>query len=366
MSLKPDDRSRLSAYADTLTGLCLRFAAVVLIVAALFLVLGALTGKLQGILKMPAGDREQMISVVELAARAVVCCGAAVVVCVLLRLFGEEAVGQSLTIGGLLLYFGSPWFFVSLAGLDRMGGTVLPRTIVDAFRTLGMTALLPGLVLLLRDAILRVWTGISARRDVESRSGKDERAAAGLLASCYPRCWEMGFCRELVRRVCPAYERRKSCWKLGLGCYCDEQTILRAHRDAGPGVPASGGAATQEQVAGAARDRLSRTLRKSRCRNCVIYSEHQVQKYRLVSPLVFPAVIAVLWAFRERISEAARTVIMTTDRFMCCLAYKTGAAAPTMAETSGLMVGLAFVWLAIVMISYALRLLEYLIFELQV
>lgn len=370
MSLKADTKSRLVGYTDALTALCLKLALPVLIVAVLFLVVGALTGRLQGIVKLPVGDREQMISVVELAAQAVVYCGAAVVACVVLRLFSEEAVGEALTVCGLLLYFGSPWFFVSLAGLDRMGATVLPRTIVDAFRTLGVTALLPGLVLLLRDAILRLWTGLSAKRAVEEKAEADESEGGpvrkGLMAHCYPKCWEMRFCRQMIRKVCPAFERKKPCWKLRLGCYCDEKTILRAMMDGGKENPHVRGIMKSMGIDGPDSDRLVRRVTKARCMRCVIYSEHQAQKYRLASPLVFPAVIVVLWVFRERISEVARTVIITTDRFMCCLAYKAGAAASSMTETSGIMVGLAFVWLAIVMISYLLRLLEYLIFELQV
>ncbi len=370
MSLKTDTKSRFVGYLDALTGLCLKLASPVLIAAVLFLAVGALSGKLQGVLKMPAADREQMISVIELAAQAVLYCGSAVVACVVVRFFSEEVVGQSLTVGGVLLYFGSPWFFVSLAGLDRMGGTTLPTTIVEAFRTVGAVALLPGLVLLLRDAILRVWIGVSTRRTIERRATADGReeecVSAGLLAQYYPKCWEMGFCRELVRRVCPAYEKKKSCWKLGLGCYCDEKTILRAHRQAQPGAAQAQTIPDASAPVSADSERLVRSLRKSRCKSCAIYSEHQVQKYKILSPMVFPTVLAVLWVFHDRIAETLRTGILTADRFMSVLAYKTGVSTPAVDETARLMIGIAFVWLAIVMISYALRILEYLIFDLQV
>jgi hypothetical protein len=367
MPLKSDTKTRMLAFLDQITGLGLRIGIPVLAISSAFLLYGALSGRIEGIARMHAAEREQMTQMIELVTRLLVPCCAVVVACVMIRLFRDEVVGQALTVVGALLFFGSPILLVSVAGLGKSGGAVLSKMIVDAFRLTGSVCFLPGLVLLLRDAILRIWNGLSVKRVMERRLEDDEEPVKkSWFSSIYATCWDMNFCRGFVRKVCPAYAARKSCWRIKVGCYCDEKTILKAMMSEGKenihtrGIMESLGIEDKQAV------KLGSKVRKQRCRRCGIYIEHQRQKYQLLSPVVFPAVGVLLYAFHERISAVLWVVLQRTDQIMSFLAYKTGTAAQSFSNDGGILTGLAFAWLSIIVISYALRLLEYLIFELQV
>lgn len=366
MPVKPNTRTRMMVWVDQITGSGLRLGITALAISAAFLLFGALSGKIQAIPQMPATERAQLTQVVEIASLVLVYACAVVVASLLIRIFRDEALGQGLTVAGAILFFGSPVFLVSVVGLGGKTGTALPRTVVDAFRTAGWICLVPGLVLLLRDSIIRIWNGLSVKRIIESRrEGDEEPVKKSPFSSIYAKCWDMNFCRGFVRKVCPAYAARKSCWKIKIGCYCDEKTILKAMMSEGKenvhtrGIMKSLGIdeTASKQAIG---------VRKQRCKKCGIYQEHQRQKYQLLSPVVFPVVAIFLYAFHEQISSVLWVVLQRTDAVMRFLAYNTGTTTQPFSNDGGIMIGLAFVWLTIMVVSYALRLLEYLIFELQV
>lgn len=367
MPVGTDTRARFFGYVDQTTSLGLKIGIPVVGLTFVFLFVSAVTGKLQTLAGMDAAQRAEMTRVIEFAEQAMVYGFAVVVACLLVRLFREEVVGQALTLIGAALLFGSPPFFVSLLGVERMGGAASAKTVVDAFRAAGSICFVPGLVLLLRDAILRIWTGLSVRRIVESKVERDEerRKVTG-FAKIYSKCWDMAFCRSFVRKVCPAFRQKKACWRIKVGCYCDEKTILNAMMSEGKeneftrGIMRSLGIDDPESV------RLASRVRRQRCRRCVIYSTHQQQKYQLLSPLVFPTVGIVLYVFHERLSSGLWFVLQKTDQVMSFLAYKTGTAAESFAQSGPVLTTLAFIWVSIIVLSYALRLLEYVVFDLQV
>jgi hypothetical protein len=346
----------------------LRIGLPALVIAIGFLIYGVVTGRLNAIGAMKAADRAQMTQVVQMAAQVMVDAGAVVVVSLMIRLFRDEIVGQALTIFGGLLLFGSPILLVSIYGLGRQGGTALPRTVVDAFRLTGAICFLPGLMLLLRDAILRIWNGLSVKRLIASKMVEEQEGVPlkkSTFSKVYATCWDMNFCRGFVRKVCPAYAARKSCWRIKVGCYCDEQTILKAMMSEGKenvhtrGIMKSLGLEEQK------KSKLSKSVRKQRCKRCGIYAEHQRQKYQLLSPVIIPGVFVLLYAFHVQISAVLWAVLQKTDSVMSALTYK-GVATQTFADSGPFLTGLAFAWLSVIVISYALRLLEYLVFELQV
>ncbi len=369
MPIRPDTKNRWAAYVDQATATGLKVAVPALAISAAFLLYGAFSGRIQGIPTLPAADRAQITQVVVWAARVLVDACAVVVVCVIVRLFNEEVVGQALSAAGALLYFGSPILLVTYAGLGKAGGSTLPRTIVDAFRLAGGICFVPGLVLLLRDAILRIWNGISVKRVIEKRAEEEDKEPPPRKSpwhKVYSACWEMDFCRGFVRKVCPAYAARKSCWRVKVGCYCDEKTILKAMMSEGKENIHTRGIMQTLGIDDKPESKLGSKVKKQRCRRCGIYMEHQRQKYQLLSPMVFPAVGILLYVFYEQISAVLWVVLQKTDTIMSFLAYKTGTASQSFSGDGPLLTGLAFAWLSIVVISYTLRLLEYLIFELQV
>jgi hypothetical protein len=100
-------------------------------------------------------------------------------------------------------------------------------------------------------------------------------------ATMFSPCWKLPFCREVIRKQCPAYLAKTTCWKFGRGCYCDEEMISRI-------------------VRGESMDNVKAPTRMSRqgkppCHRCYIFLEHQGMKYRVASPMAVPMTIAIMY-----------------------------------------------------------------------
>src|SRR5690606_20847931 len=112
------------------------------------------------------------------------------------------------------------------------------------------------------------------------------------------------------------------------------------------------------------KSQLSGAQKRARCRRCGIFAEHQRQKYRLVSPMVIPGVTLLMYLFRQPVSELVYRVLETTDNFMRVLAYRS--ADYTFVDDGRILTLLSMAWITIILISYTLRAVEYLVFELQI
>mgnify|MGYP005837961445 CR=1 FL=1 len=358
-------RSQIISALESVTGVGLKVGIPVSIAAAVYLLVAAFGRNIAELDSLPPADRDYFINGIQVATRALTIAGVAVVVSLIIRLFYEEALGQALALAGAVLYFGTPALFAMVVDTERLSGNALFAGIVSEFRLIGAICLMPGLALILRDAILRIWTGISVRRVTERRWGDEDERRRRHKPRAYGSCWDMPYCREFVRRVCPAWQARTPCWRLKLGCYCDERTILQAMAGYGTDNEHVRGIMHSLGLDKPRQSTLSAAQKRARCRRCGIYAEHQRQKYRLVSPLVIPGVIALMYAFRERVSGWLYTALEHTDRFMRILSYKPEGTTYTF-EDGHILTMLAMVWLTIIVISYTLRALEYLLFELQV
>ncbi len=366
MKLSTHTKSRLIGWADQITGLGLKIGGATVALSLSYLLITVFGGHISDVAKLAGEDRAYLVQSVSLAARALVIGSIVLVASLVLRFTMDEVVGQALSIIGALFYFGSPAFFGAVVDQRMMLGNSLFKSVIWAFRDMGGICLLPGLFLVLRDAILRIWTGISVKRVLERRWGDEEERKKHFKPKFYGSCWDMLFCRDFVRKVCPAYAARKPCWRLKIGCYCDENTILRAKTSAGANNEHARGIINSLGLNRQSNTRLSNKLKRERCRRCGIYAEHQRQKYRLLSPMVFPAVGVFLYVFYEQISTWVGIALQKTDRFMSFLAYGSQKSAYTLSDQGQVLTTLAIVWLTIIVISYALRALEYLVFELQV
>lgn len=366
MQLSTHNKSKLVGWADQVSGLGTRLGGLICGIALIYLLVTVFGGHLDSAGKLTGDDLAYMARGVEMATKALVIAGMALIVGLVLRFQRDEALGQSLSLVGALLYFGSPAFFAVTVDTKVASGSALFPPILAAFRNLGTVCLLPGLFLVLRDAILRIWTGVSVRRVLERRWGDEEERKKQAKPKLYGSCWDMLYCRDFVRRVCPAFAAKKPCWRVKVGCYCDEKTILLAMTSTGAANEHVKGIMNALGLDQRRESSLSARLKRERCRRCGIYAEHQRQKYRLLSPMVFPAIGIMLFLFYDQVSTWVGVALRETDRFMSFLAYKTPAAGHSFSDQGHVLTGMAIAWLTIIAISYALRALEYLVFELQV
>ncbi|MGD9498380.1 MAG: hypothetical protein AB7Y46_18955 [Armatimonadota bacterium] len=138
------------------------------------------------------------------------------------------------------------------------------------------------------------------------------------------RCWEMPYCHEAIKEMCPAYKARRSCWRIRQGCNCDPyliESLLR--RGAGKQISHEDAAYVRSDLTQA---RLAGSQRTRQCRNCPIFNEHQREKFRLLNPVLITAtVVGILAAY-----PVMRGLYTAFINFMAALArqFSLGAAVP--------------------------------------
>jgi len=356
-------RSRLAGLIESSTRRGLKFSIPSAAIAVAYLLYIVFGPKLPSMARMNGFDRVYLEHTVAMAEIVLRVASLVLVISLALRYMYEALIGQILTIAGGVLYFFGPAIFDRWT-VGVFASNQLYIGIVGEFTRVGLTALVPGAILLSRDMGARLVAGIKSGKSLAQLWGdEDARIRRHRRRKLYEHCWDMPFCREFVRDVCPAWRKAKSCWRLKCGCYCDEQTILRAMTS-----EAMDNKYAQRFMQTLAQEQLNRPSvsakqKRARCRRCVIYTEHQKQKYRVLSPMMFPAVAIVFWVFHDQLVRLLGIVYAGTDRFV---SFVTMHQQHALGGEQHMFTVLAIVWLWIVVLSYALLGLEYLIFDLQV
>lgn len=363
MKISARAKSKLAGLIESSTRTTLKFGVPVLVLCAGFLLYMVLGPKLRMLGQMSIADRAYLHSSVAYGILMFRVASLVVVLALALRFFAEGLVGQILSIAGAVLYFLSAVLFASATG-GALAQVQTYQEIVAEFIRLGLVALIPGVVLVVRDIIARITYRIRARKYAELLQLGPARFKA-YNRKLYEKCWDMPICPDYVQKYCPAYEKKKPCWQIKSGCLCVGEgaykAMLAESSDDGFARKVLKGIQTEKQYT----SDLTPAQKRNRCRKCVIYSEHQRQKYRIASTLTFPAVALLFWILYQPLSTIAWDVLEKTDKFLCFLAYNVGHA-PSFASQGHALTVLALICLGIMALSYALRAVEYFIFKLQV
>jgi hypothetical protein len=292
-----------------------------------------------------------------------------VTLCVLF--YDEEPYGYMLVGAAIALYYGVP-FMVEM----MMPGTVeeWQRTgnrgalaIMNQLRTAALMMAVPGAILTIRDLILRIVDGGSRRKEeftaMQYGGAVEEEKVGTPILGIFAKCWQLPYCRPAIRKGCPIYHARTRCWRQRVGCMCEENVIRHAmdaligkeiikteQPDGSMEVGIAGLTLEKDREVeeSAAAERTTEILSRAtptpaprnvkiphnpnipmkfkveRCRNCVIYNEHQRMKYQFVAPLVvlsLPALTA--WKFEE-ITGGLNNIIHRMDVFMSRLSLTEG------------------------------------------
>ena len=364
MKMTAGAKSSLASLIESTTLTGLKLGVPPMAVTAAYLIYVAFGPKLRAA-GISGVDRAYLHSTVALAEQILRVASLVVALSLSLRFFYEAAAGQIMTIAGGILWFFSPAIFEGLT-VGTLTKNPTYQGIVSEFSRVGFVMLLPGAILVLREIGARIASGVKARNLAGRRWGdEEERAKKHHRRKIYEQCWDMAFCREYIKGFCPAFDQKKPCWRMKAGCYCDGDTIMRAMAANASDNRFVRGIMQSIEEDSRRRSEMSAAQKRMRCRRCVVYAEHQRQKYRILSPLVFPAVGVFFWLCYNQLSVWVWRSLESTDRFMSFLAYHPGTAS-SFASQGPILTTLAMVWLGIVTLSYALRVLEYLIFKLQV
>lgn len=235
--------------------------------------------------------------------------------------------------------------------------TGVPMLALIAIRTSAMGAGIVAVGVVLIDVILKVQNRFQQGMKADQlRYGKGIKEEVDRKNVFMGKCWQLPYCRKFVRERCPIYHARRSCWKEKVGCMCEEEVIKGAMENR----------AIPKDIVAAARyiphnNKLTLIQKMERCRQCVIYNEHQKHKYRLFLPvviIVFVGICAALW-----IPMVHGMAGLVTDAEHAL--DKVIVQGNVNADIPSFLQQIILASLCLVGLTYALKLLEFFIFKLK-
>lgn len=300
-----------------------------------------------------------------------------------------------LIIAGFLMY-GLQYAIDSMFGNSQqlVAGKASQLSLQSLHRT-ALTIAVPGVILL----IVTIVQGILSPEKLDLNSVSLGRGAAaqqssGGLIGAFAPCWQLPFCRESVRKNCPIFHAKTKCWKQGVGCMC-EQSILQL---SGTGQKQEMTPEELQKTKGfvAIGDLIEKSDQETkktiptrigprgikipinpnitpeqareRCKGCIIYTEHQRKKYNFFAPLVTLTVpLFVFWQF-EALQKLMGDVIGKFDTMIGHVALSADKVTNFSQKITGAF-GIEMVMVicaGLVMLTWALRFLEYCIFKIKI
>ncbi len=270
--------------------------------------------------------------------------------------WGEELLGAvQILFAGLLffapLYLGAVFSanterkaVGAALGALQMGGTIL-----------GVVAIAVVLVDVAHRVRNRAKHGVKADGLKYGKGVKEEGDRQNVFLG---KCWQLPYCRKFVRERCPIFHSKKCCWKEKVGCMCEEEVIRNAMEN--KPIPKDALLAANFIPR---NNRLTENQKKQRCKSCVIYNEHQRHKYRAWLPLLVLGFGGLYALLRTPLLAGTTAVVEGINKAVAVGTFdrlgKNYAPPPGFVE-------MLLVIFVIVMMTYALRLLEFLIFKLKV
>lgn len=313
---------------------------------------------------MPPGSVDQALRNIQILQKILLVGGIAAIVGTTYLFWGEEtlAVFQLAFSAGL-------WFApLYLPGIFGGGSVGSPHQVAaTVLATIQMAGTVMGglsLCVLVADIVARV----KARAREGSKAdllkyGKGVKEEKDIKNVFMGRCWQLPFCRKFVRERCPIYHARRTCWRERVGCMCEEEVIRNAMENK----------AIPKDMVAAARyipynNKLPLEAKKERCRQCVIYNEHQKHKYKLVLPITVVGFIGMYALLRTPLLMATNGLVENLDRIFKNLTLGQGSSdvSKKLTESTIPFNEILLVCIMIVALAYVLKLLEYLIFKLKI
>lgn len=332
-------------------------AALVISVGFLLMTYSAFTGS------QPPGSAEQALNNIALLQKLLLAGGVAAVIGTTYMFWGEETLGFFQLGASAALWF-APIYVPSIMGgsiggvPDQVGANAL-ATIQQGGTVMGLISLMVLVADIATRIRLRAREGSRADQLKYGKGQKEERDVQNVFMG---KCWQLPFCRKFVRERCPIYHARRTCWRERVGCMCEEEVIRNAMENRP--IP--------KDLVAAARyipqnHKLSAEAKKERCRQCVIFNEHQKHKYKLALPIVVLGYIALYALLREPLLAGTRQMVSGIDRAFSNLTYQQeGGVAQKVTGGALPFHEILLICFLIVALAYTLKALEYAMFKLKV
>lgn len=360
--------------ASDINEAAIKIEVLVLVLAAAYLIYGLMFSPGGSYTSLAPVDKQRVLLNFALGFRVLVWAASALAVSVAYRFYDEEATGYVLAVVGAAAHWGMP---LVAGALVPAQGYELIGMMQSAGQRIGFFYLVPGGLVILYDLLYRVRESWSGRR--KNLAVKAPKEALLLSSSPIPwRCWQTSYCRTYVRDLCPRYIERTPCWRRKEGCFCEEKIVFRALE-----LKEEGGrvySQMRELLGSAGRKSavLTPKEKRDRCRLCPIYAQHQRFKYKMAVPFTFPVTAALLWLGAEAIRKWLVLSVTVIDNLAARMSFGVGKAAAGSAVTKGIPAGMSdaasmeviywgfMIFLGIMMLTWLLRLVEWLLLKVQI
>lgn len=340
---------------------------VVSLLAVAYLLFGLFSGQLAGYDALAHADRLRVLGNLNLAGNALMGGLIVAALCGAVCFFEAESTGWILLVAAGLLGFGVPF------GFTNFGDGTLNNGIKSALSIFPKAAIAPaavGAFLVIKDLYLKTVSAVRDKvfdsQDMDYGKGavKENRP---LRTSLLAKCWEGPYCREFIREHCPIFLQRKACWKERRGCYCDEDIVSNAAQKV-KGVMLEMAPSSESNFASPTNQAPRKAIltdwqKAERCRNCIIYNDHQREKYRIFMPLTIIGTIAAGFVFSQPAFAFVKKTIGGIDGLVQRISFTPGGGPPkNYVELADWAVWAIVISLGIMLISKALQTLEWLVF----
>ncbi|MBS1707385.1 MAG: hypothetical protein JSS65_01545 [Armatimonadetes bacterium] len=221
-------------------------------------------------------------------------------------MWGEETAGPIMLIIGLGLVF-SPSYLPGMLGAQQgdKGAAAM-----EALASAGYPAAVVGFLLIGGHLFITVrQRAVQGARAEQLKFGQGIKEESDVRNVILGKCWQLPYCRKFVRERCPIYHSKKTCWKERVGCMCEESVIRNAME--GKVIPADVVAASKFIPQ---NHKLTAQQKFERCKQCVIYNEHQKHKYKLALPAAALGVAGVYIVTREPAGAFIKDKLVFVDK----------------------------------------------------
>jgi hypothetical protein len=320
---------------------------------------------------LPAADAVRLTNAITLAGKVLI--AGIVLLCLGVgwQYMDEGTVGPIYLVGAAVLYWGIPLFINMNSSSGSIGQAGLLSLTLTQFRLGALAFVLPGILLLIyaiaSSTHQRSTVGVKKDQLEYGKEVKEEPEVRNVFLG---KCWQLPYCRKFIRVKCPIFLSKRCCWRERVGCMCEESVIRNAME---------GTVQIPKDVVAAARyipynNKLPMADKRERCRNCVIYNEHQRQKYKLVAPIAIMLTIAPVVFMHDACRERVGDLLTYLDKFAVRFSLSTAVLHQPDAPASAIekfkqadaAVEILLVALAVIILAYLLRLVEYALFKLKI
>lgn len=271
--------------------------------------------------------------------------------------WGEETLPILQIMGAALLWFAPIYVPGMMGGMPNPVSSAALATIQLAGTIFGLLAI--GVLVI--DITVRVKTraklGSKADQMKFGKGVAEEKAVKNVFMG---RCWQLPFCRKFVRDKCPIYHARRTCWKEGVGCMCEEEVIRGAM---------SSRAIPKDIVAAAkyipVNNKLTPAQKMERCKQCVIYNEHQKHKYKLMLPITVLMFVGLYALLRTPMLEGVAVLMKSADKMLGGLTFSQTQTVQTTVAKAPVFQEIFLVCMMVVALAYTLKMLEFCVFKLK-